>query len=102
MKNEPQRHRGHREDQREKKRKKGRARFAACCHLSVLSLFFLFCLLGVLCVSVVNLRRNFVMRCVLVLLAILAPAVVRAADPVPKPVNDRIKEVAGTAEYLRS
>src|SRR5205807_1099191 len=61
-----------------------------------------FCLLCVLCASVVNLRRSFVMRCVLALLAVLVPALVRADEPVPKPVNDKIKEVAGSAEYLRS
>ena len=32
----------------------------------------------------------------------LAPSAVRAADPVTPPINEKIKEVAGTAEYLRS
>jgi hypothetical protein len=42
------------------------------------------------------------MRCVVAILMIFAPATVQAADPPPKAVNDKIKEVAGTAEYLRS
>ena len=36
------------------------------------------------------------------LLTVLLAAPVRAEEPDPKPINDKIKEVAGTAEFLRS